>query len=245
MSRKINDLTGMKFGYLTVLSRGEDYIYPNGKPRPRWNCLCQCGKTTLVQSSALTSGKTRSCGCLRSNLIRERMSEVNFQRRADISNVRFGRLIAEYPIETRKNVGCLWLCKCDCGNDTIVPVKRLRAGKVKSCGCLRDDNIAEINKRHGKSHKSRLYNVWVGMRQRCSDPSHKSYVNYGGRGIKVCTEWDDFKVFENWAFQSGYDENAAYGQYTIDRIDVDGDYEPSNCRWADSKTQANNKRTRK
>jgi len=245
MSRKIIDLTGKKFGYLTVLSRGEDYIYPNGKSRPRWNCLCQCGNTTLVQSGALTSNKTKSCGCLRSDLIRDRVSSSNIQKRVDITNIRFGRLVAEYPVETKKNVGCLWLCKCDCGNDTIVPAKRLRAGKVKSCGCLRNDNITELNRIHGKSHKSRLYNVWIGMRQRCNDPNHKSYANYGGRGIKVCTEWDEFGAFEKWAIENGYDADAPYGECTIDRIEVNGDYEPSNCRWADSKTQANNKRARK
>ena len=80
------------------------------------------------------------------------------------------------------------------------------------------------------------------MRQRCNDPNHKSYANYGGRGIKVCDEWNDFTVFEKWAVANGYDEDAPYGECTIDRVDVDSNYQPDNCRWVDLSTQANNKR---
>ena len=107
---------------------------------------------------------------------------------------------------------------------------------------MRDEKIAEVSKKHGKSRKSRLYNVWVGMRQRCNDKNHKSYKNYGGRGIRVCEEWDDFESFEAWALDNGYDKDAPYGECTLDRIDVNGNYEPSNCRWVDAATQARNKR---
>lgn len=80
------------------------------------------------------------------------------------------------------------------------------------------------------------------MRQRCNNLNHKSYYNYGGRGIHICLEWDDFAVFRDWAIRSGYDESAPRGVYTLDRIDVDGPYCPDNCRWADMKTQSVNKR---
>lgn len=89
---------------------------------------------------------------------------------------------------------------------------------------------------------TRLYNVWKAMRQRCSDPGCKDYPNYGGRGITICPEWDDYTAFRSWALASGYDSEAPRGVCTIDRTDVDGDYCPTNCRWVDSKTQANNKR---
>lgn len=244
MGNILKDLTGKKYGLLTVVSRGEDYVYPNGKRRPRWNCQCDCGGTALVQGGALQNGKTQSCGCLRHELLVRRARISSKDRVVDITGNRYGRLVADFPVEIKANVGQLWLCKCDCGNDTIVPAKRLRAGKVKSCGCLRNEKISEVNKKHGKSHKSRLYNVWVGMRQRCNDPAHKSYMNYGGRGIKVCQEWNDFETFERWANQNGYDKDAPYSECTLDRINVDGDYDPSNCRWADAKMQANNKRAR-
>ena len=91
------------------------------------------------------------------------------------------------------------------------------------------------NYRHGMRY-TRIYNIWRSMRQRCSNPKCKNYKNYGGRGITVCQEWEDFQTFYDWAMSNGYAEDL-----TIDRVDVNGDYEPSNCRWVSYKIQANNK----
>lgn len=237
----LKDLTGQKFGLLTVIGRGDDYVSPTGHRRPRWICQCECGGTALCQGGTLKSGKVQSCGCLQKNHARQ-LATTGSNRKVDITNERFGRLVAIKPVSSEKNDGVYWLCKCDCGCEVLEPVKRLRSGRVLSCGCLRNDKISEVNKKHQKSHKSRLYNVWVGMRQRCNDPNHKSFMNYGGRGIKVCKEWDDFTVFEKWAMENGYDPDASYGECTLDRVNVDGNYEPSNCRWADLLTQAHNKR---
>lgn len=242
----LKDLTGLKFGMLTVVSRGEDYVSPKGKRRPRWICQCECGGTTLVQSGTLWAGKVQSCGCLQKKHASELAIQNAHKRALNIAGERFGRLVAIKPVDHNSVDGYIWLCRCDCGSEVTKPLKRLRSGGVSSCGCLKIDTISDVNRKHSKTvKKPRLYKVWVGMRQRCNDPNHKSYANYGGRGIAVCVEWDDFLAFEEWAIANGYDETAPYGECTLDRIDVDGNYEPSNCRWVDSITQANNKRSTK
>ena len=138
-----------------------------------------------------------------------------------------------------------WKCKCKCGKEIIRSHRSLLENRgYKSCGCYRDKILKEHNfkinnprKSHGMS-KTRLYKIYAKIKERCYYEKYPEIHLYGGRGIKMCDEWKkDFMMFYNWAMENGYNEKLS-----IDRIDFDGDYEPSNCRWADKITQANNKR---
>lgn len=154
----------------------------------------------------------------------------------DLSGSRFGRLTVKHRTENSSTGHTRWLCVCDCGQERINSSYDLKTGKVVSCGCFHSESVTETNTTHGKS-KSKLFHVWCSMRDRCRRKTCKAYKNYGGRGISVCDEWLDYEVFYRWAIENGYAEGL-----TIDRIDVNGNYEPSNCRWITKAAQASNTR---
>lgn len=162
----------------------------------------------------------------------------------DLTGQRFGRWTVIRKTEQRQFKSIMWECQCDCGTVRLVNGANLRRGLTFSCGCHNSEKAAEHCKSMAKHnmHKSRLYRVWSGIKARCETESAGNYKNYGARGIKVCTEWQEFIPFRDWALANGYDENAPYGKCTLDRIDVNGDYSPDNCRWVDMKIQNNNKR---
>lgn len=130
-----------------------------------------------------------------------------------------------------------WLCRCDCGNELIVKTGYLNSGNTKSCGCLNRDAARSRVLRHGK-HGTSEYNIWQQMRYRCGNSNHPHYRNYGGRGIRVCDRWQSFDSFYA-------DMGPRPLGLSLDRIDNDGNYELTNCRWATRSQQNKNQRPRK
>lgn len=155
----------------------------------------------------------------------------------DLTGQKFTRLTVLGLHEIRAK-NSYWHCVCECGNKMITRSDALKSGRAKSCGCLHKESASNIcksrNTTHGKAG-SKTYKIWVGMLSRCTNPNTNCFKSYGGRGISICERW---RTFENFIADMG----ECPPGLSIDRIDVNGDYEPSNCRWADMKTQSRNKR---
>lgn len=236
----IKDMTGRRFGRLTIIVERGRYVYPSGHQTKYFLVRCDCGTEKLIRLNDLS--KTRSCGCLQ----REKASS----RKIAMVGRRFGRLlvvkelapiIRDYgsgPHPTRN-----FLCRCNCGNNAIVAGGHLRNGHSKSCGCWKKEATGKRALKHGESMPGRVtteFTTWCGMIQRCRDPNFIGFRYYGGRGIRVCKRWrDSYKAFLD---DMGRKPSP---KHSIDRLNVDRGYYPANCRWATAKEQEQNKRNKR
>lgn len=154
----------------------------------------------------------------------------------DLTGKKFQRLTVVERVFKENKKETYWLCVCDCGKETTVMSQHLKDGHTSSCGCLQKEKVKSMMTEHGMSN-TKLFKVWRGIIDRTMYPSSKSYKHYGQRGITICSEWyESFETFYKWAIENGYKEGL-----TLDRVDVDGNYTPDNCRWTGWKEQENNR----
>lgn len=173
--------------------------------------------------------------------------------RLQLSGQRFGRLLAVRGLRAARDGKMIWLFHCECGSEKEILADYVRTGKVRSCGCLRRENSARLGRENrGRSYggvrreRHPLWAVWMTMKARCTNPNSQKFPIYGGRGIKVCARWivGEGKLHPFDCFVADMGERPT-PSHSIDRINVDGDYEPENCRWATPSEQARNKRPRR
>ena len=224
MKKKVDIPVGTRFGKLVVIKESDPYIISSGHKYRTFECRCDCGNIVVAKMSDLRTGKRVQC------------KSCKYHHESLVGR-KFGYLTVIEEAGKNKHKQILWKCKCKCGKEVIATGNSLKRCETKSCGCYSAEKTKErmtIDHRSG----TRLYKIYYCMLQRCYNENYPQYKDWGGRGITVCDEWkNDFTVFREWAMKNGYKDGLS-----IDRIDVDRNYEPSNCRWATTKEQAINKR---
>lgn len=230
MSKPV-DMVGKVFGRLTVLKKSAPYILPSGQVQLQWACKCECGNRVTIRGVSLRSGHIKSCGCLKADELRSRT--------IDLKGKVFGRLTV-----LKKAEGKSWLCRCKCGETIEADGGNLRTGNTKSCGCLQRDRAkatGKANRIHGGTGTV-IYKVWANMMRRCYDKRSERYQHYGARGIGVTKRWHIFTNFrKDIVDEIGYRPSD---HHSLDRINNDKGYRPSNVRWATNSVQQKNKRSK-
>ena len=209
-------------------------IQPSGKKKAMFSCVCHCGEVFTSLKDNIIKGKTKSCGCNRVESSKKNNLDLLLDRYIGKT---FGNLTVN-SLHSRKKVSpkrtkILWNCVCDCGKEVVRSHKVILYNTEASCGC-----VSKSMNYHGHSY-SKTYKIWTGIIQRCTNERDKNYHQYGDRGIEVCSRW--LESFENFLEDMGECPDGL----SIDRINVNGNYEPSNCRWTTSSVQGFNKRSPK
>lgn len=219
---QIKDEIGKTYGDITVIKMNIDETHKYGTVM--FDCLCSCGNMTTVRGSELRNGTIKTCG--------------KCPKILDLTGQTYGRLYVEELDRMDEKDGAIWKCTCTCGNIVYVPTKYLRSGVKRSCGCLQRDEL----KSRGKLgiYYNELKSKYNGIISRCTNPNDTAYKDYGGRGIKVCDRWLGEDGLKNFYYDmiDGFEPGL-----TVDRINVNGNYSPENCRWLDRKGQQYNKRS--
>lgn len=222
-SPNFKDITGQAFGRWKVL-----YYLGSRNEISLWRCRCECGTERDVFGNGLRNGASESCGCLKAdNYAHRRKHKIPTKGLRDITGQKFGKwTVVSYA--GRNDNSTTWNCICECGTKSQVNGQNLRTGKTHSCGCAVTT--------HGASHTAE-YRCWSSMIARCYNKNVRNYKDYGGRGISICDRWRH--SFENFIADVGLKPTPGH---SIDRIDVNGNYEPGNVRWATQKEQCLNQR---
>lgn len=215
---------GQQYNYWSVIGRAAD------KHGSRfWLCECRCGTRRAIRAWPLSSGRSQSCGCLK--------SVAAHNRGVDLSGKTFGRLTVISLDPTRSPTKQrIWNCSCVCGVKTKSRAGDLVHGKATSCGCVRRERATATNRTHGMSNTG-IYHTWQDMKNRCYNPNATGYENYGGRGITVCMAW--LESFESFYKDMG---DPPFVGASIDRRNNNERYAPGNCRWATATEQSRNRR---